>query len=196
MSQYRSTSTVAPRPSQTKIVATLGPASDSPETLVELIRAGVDVFRLNMAHGSQTSHGKTLKRIREAVDQTDSPVAVLADLAGPKMRLGTLPDDRMTLDADSLVRLVRGTESSIGEDGIPELTTTYEPLIDELRPGNRVLLVDGTVSIEVNPDPPGRQPARRRPFGPSTRAGRPRQRRLGGTERHRFRRSKLRPPAG
>ena len=137
------------RPSQTKIVATLGPASDSLEMLRRLIRAGVDVFRLNMAHGSQQTHGETLARIREASAELGQPVGVLADLAGPKIRLLQLPEDRMTLDAGATVRFVRNAADDVSPQGIACLKTTYEPLVDELRVGDRVLLVDGTVSVQV-----------------------------------------------
>ncbi|NOX54538.1 MAG: hypothetical protein GXP27_08890 [Planctomycetes bacterium] len=83
------------RPSQTKIVATVGPACAQTEQLADLIRTGVDVFRLNTAHGSHAEHQQRLEQIREASRQTGQVVAVLVDLAGPKIRLGKLPEDRL-----------------------------------------------------------------------------------------------------
>ena len=76
---------------RTKIVATVGPACRAEETLRGLIQAGVDVFRLNMAHGSIEEHEETLGRIRRVSDDLGRPVGVLVDLAGPKIRLGELP---------------------------------------------------------------------------------------------------------
>ena len=78
------------RPSQTKIIATVGPAILSVEKLVELIQAGVDVFRINAAHGTIESFASTLALIRQAEKEADAPIAVLMDLAGPKMRLGEI----------------------------------------------------------------------------------------------------------
>jgi pyruvate kinase len=172
------------RPSQTKIVATIGPASSSVEQLVALMEAGVDVFRLNMAHGEPAVQEVRLAAIRTASETVGRPVAVLTDLAGPKMRLGEIPGDQLICNAGERVRFVRSEEGrrekreGRGEESkglgtsvpsgacfpnskspntnpqslIPNpstLTTTYEPLLDELAVGDRVLLADGTVSLEV-----------------------------------------------
>ncbi len=80
---------------RTKIVATVGPACASSEQLGQLIAAGVDVFRLNMAHGSLQQHEAVLENIRGAAEQQDRPIGVLADLSGPKIRLGTLVGDTL-----------------------------------------------------------------------------------------------------
>jgi pyruvate kinase len=135
----------AGRFSKTKIVATIGPASESLERMTALIKAGVDVFRLNMAHGQPREHEVRLATIRKAVEQTGQMVAVLADLAGPKIRLGELPGGQMDCHAGAAVRFVRGT----GSNQPNELTATYEPLVDELAVGDRVMLADGTVSLIV-----------------------------------------------
>lgn len=162
-----SSPSVESRPSQTKIVATIGPASSSVEQLTGLLEAGVDVFRLNMAHGGPAEQEKRLAAIREASEIVGRPVAVLADLAGPKIRLGELPDGQMTCNAEDRVRFVRGLSDGQSEgkgsdhalrssgtchptDSAPrELTVTYEPLLDELAVGDRILLADGTVSLMV-----------------------------------------------
>ena len=136
---------LGPRPSHTKIVATLGPASSGVERIRGLMIAGVDVFRLNMAHASIEEHQATLTDIRAVSDELGRPVGVLADLSGPKIRLGRLPDDQLTFDVDQLITFVRGDESQ----NPGELTTTYPPLIDELAVGDRVMLADGTVSLSV-----------------------------------------------
>ena len=160
--------------SKTKIVATIGPACDSLDRLTALITAGVDVFRLNMAHGQRREHEVRLASIRQAMEQTGQFVAVLADLAGPKIRLGELPGGQMDCHAGAIVRFVRGSVAMQPQD----LTTTYEPLVDELAVGDRVMLADGTVSLVVeergngfrqmprgsaglDPQPAGRQSARR-----------------------------------
>ncbi len=135
----------AGRFSKTKIVATIGPACESLDRLTALIVAGVDVFRLNMAHGSRDEQELRLATVRRAMLQTGKFVAVLADLAGPKIRLGELPGGQMDCHAGASVRFVRGTVARQPWD----LTTTYEPLVDELAVGDRVMLADGTVSLVV-----------------------------------------------
>src|SRR6185295_15912380 len=95
---------------KTKIVATIGPASESPEMLERLLRAGVNVARLNFSHGDFTKHGAVIARIRSAARTTGRRVAIKADLPGPKMRLGTIepepiqlrPGDCLTLTADDI----------------------------------------------------------------------------------------------
>ncbi|MBN2024430.1 MAG: pyruvate kinase [Pirellulales bacterium] len=134
-----------PRPSQTKIVATVGPACASREKLAELIRAGVDVFRVNAAHGTREEHQDRLDDIRAVSGQLGQPVGVLVDLAGPKIRLGELPDGELSCLLDQQVRFVRGEKSERPTD----LVTTYAPLVDELAIGDRVVLADGTVSLVV-----------------------------------------------
>ena len=158
-----------PRPSQTKIVATVGPACDTRKQLAELLHAGVDVFRINMAHGKPSDQEPRLATIRAASEETGHPVAVLVDLAGPKIRLGELPGDELTLDAgdavvfprDQAAHHARSPETIDPDDtcqtdaetgsGQPVhwLTTNYAPLVDELQPNDRIMLADGTVSLEV-----------------------------------------------
>ena len=89
---------------RTKTVATIGPASSSPERLKQLIETGVDVFRLNMAHGSRPDHEAAIQKIRAAGDELQMPVGILVDLAGPKIRLGKLADDPLKLKKGKTVR--------------------------------------------------------------------------------------------
>ena len=96
---------------RTRIVATLGPASGSPAMLRRLLRAGVDVVRLNFSHGSHAWHRGLVRAVRRASAETGLPVAVLQDLAGPKMRVGLLQGDAARLRSGSLLQLV--------EDGAP-----------------------------------------------------------------------------
>jgi pyruvate kinase len=130
---------------RTKIVATIGPASREDTRLAELVAAGVDVFRLNLAHATQEEHDESVRRIRKASLEADRPVAILADLAGPKMRIGELPDGQKVLAFGDHIRFIRGEQA----DAPDELTTTYEPLIDELDAGDNVLLADGTIVLTV-----------------------------------------------
>ncbi|MCX7424989.1 MAG: pyruvate kinase [Planctomycetia bacterium] len=134
-----------PRPSQTKIVATVGPACNTIDELVELIRAGVDVFRVNTAHGTRDDFQQRVDAIREAAGKVGQPVAILADLAGPKIRLGVLPGDKLDCIAGQRVRFVRGETATASGD----LVTTYPALLDELDVGDHVMLADGTVSLVV-----------------------------------------------
>ena len=130
---------------RTKVVATLGPASHGEEAIRGLVEAGVDVFRLNMAHGSIDEHAESLARIRRVSEALARPIGVLADLAGPKIRLGELPGGATDLAEGEHVSFVRGTEAH----GPGEFTVTYEPLVDELSLGDSVMLADGTISLVV-----------------------------------------------
>ncbi len=133
------------RPSHTKIVATIGPASREPATLAALIRAGVDVCRLNAAHNDRPGLQALLDAVHTVAAELGQPVGVLVDLAGPKIRLGELPEGRLQCDVGDTVRFVRGESSS--RPG--ELTTTYAALIDDLEVGDRVMLADGMVALSV-----------------------------------------------
>jgi pyruvate kinase len=93
---------------RTKIVATIGPASDSPGALVELIEAGVDVVRLNLSHGTLDGQLVRLERVRRAADEAGKFVGVLADLPGPKIRSGPMPEGGMTFTAGQRLMLVPG----------------------------------------------------------------------------------------
>ena len=137
---------------RSKIVATVGPACASQEKLGELIAAGVDLFRMNMAHGDTKQHEEMLKNIRSAADAQDRPIGILADLAGPKIRLGTLLEDPLECPVGAKFDFVPGTESKTPD----ELTTNYELLLEELSEGDRVLLSDGTVGMKVIGKSPNR----------------------------------------
>lgn len=130
---------------RTKIVATLGPATASEDSLAELALAGADVFRINTAHGDRQEHQKRFEAVRAVSRRLGQPIAILVDLAGPKIRLGELPAGQLRCEPGAIVRFVRGREAA----GPNELTTTYQPLVDELAVGNRVMLADGTVCLVV-----------------------------------------------
>lgn len=131
---------------KTKIIATVGPASESVERLAELILAGADVFRLNMAHGKPEWREGVLGRIRDVSTRLGVSVGVLADLGGPKIRLGPIPGGSLQCEAGQVLRFV----TNGGAGGDPrDLTSTYPSLISELTVGDLVLLADGTVSMRV-----------------------------------------------
>ncbi len=143
------------RPSRTKIVATLGPASNSNEMLQKLLFAGVDVFRINAAHGTQKDFELTVRNIRNASQKTGMPVAILMDLGGPKIRLGKLPNDELKLETDGTVAFISSKFQAKAETcpelaGIPCVTCSYEPLVNELRSGDRIVLADGSVELRVS----------------------------------------------
>jgi pyruvate kinase len=135
---------------KTKIVATLGPASSSPERLRELVAAGADVFRLNFAHGNYDSHALVVGHIRALSKELQRPIGILGDLSGPKIRLGELPEEGFRCRIGERVEFVRTPDPARPE----LLTCTYEPLIDDLRPDDRVLLADGTVVLRVESSDP------------------------------------------
>ncbi|MGH3393561.1 MAG: pyruvate kinase, partial [Streptosporangiaceae bacterium] len=128
-----------------KIVATLGPASSSPEQIAALVAAGLDVARLNMSHGTRDSHLKVYRAVRAASDEAGRSVGVLVDLQGPKIRLGTF--------AGGPVRLVAGKLFTITADDVPGddvlASTTFPGLADDVRPGDQILVDDGRVVLEV-----------------------------------------------
>jgi pyruvate kinase len=130
---------------RTKIIATLGPASSSVEVIEQLIRAGVDVFRLNLSHGSHEDHRIAYERVREAAAKLERPTAVLADLCGPKLRVGRFSGGRIDLTGGS--RVVVTTRDVIGESGL--IPSQYPHLADDVRPGDRILLDDGVLELRV-----------------------------------------------
>ena len=130
---------------KTKIVATVGPASASHEKLTELVSAGVDVFRLNFAHGTYEWFDQVVGWIRQVSAELQQPIAILADLAGPKIRLGELPPEGLRCRHGAKLEVGRNVEPG----RLDHLTCTYEQLIDDLRVNDRVLLADGSVSLRV-----------------------------------------------
>lgn len=130
---------------RTKIVATVGPACEDEAILTELVNHGVDVFRINAAHGSQTDYARVLAKIKKVREATGFQVGVLLDLAGPKIRLGKLFQEPLEVDVGTELTFVRGEVSTAAN----ELTSNYPKLIDELVLGARVMLADGMISMQV-----------------------------------------------
>ena len=130
---------------RTKIVATIGPASDSPEQLEALFRAGVNVARLNLSHGPVESHLEKLRLVRAAAERVDHQVGVLADLPGPKVRAGKFAEGGVALDAGAKVRLRPGQDPSDAD----LIHVDYSTLLDDVRPGDPILIGDGGICLRV-----------------------------------------------
>jgi pyruvate kinase len=131
---------------KTKIVATVGPASRSDDKLRELMQAGVNVFRLNMSHGDQADHATAIQSIRRIAIELFLPIAILIDLQGPKIRLGAMQDDNpVSLRAGQ--KFVLTTEAAAGSS--EKASISYKLLPQEVKPGDRILVDDGLVELEV-----------------------------------------------
>ena len=133
---------------RTKIVATLGPASESPAVLEEMLAAGVDVVRLNLSHGTLAAHVERLHAVRATADRLERVVAVLADLPGPKVRSGQFPAGGVQLVEGSQVELVAGIDDGATSDQ-SRITVDYPSLVDDLRVGDRIVLGDGAITLEI-----------------------------------------------
>jgi pyruvate kinase len=128
---------------RTKIVATLGPASDTPERLRALVAAGMDAARLNLSHGSHEDHAERAQRIREAAAEVGRPIALIADLQGPKLRVGALEEPVVLKRGD---RITVSPEDECNGDELPIAPAVIG---DVLKPGHDVLIDDGRVRLRV-----------------------------------------------
>jgi pyruvate kinase len=131
---------------RTKIVATLGPASSSAEVVRQLIKAGMDVARLNFSHGTHADHARQVATLRALSRELDTPVTILQDLQGPKIRVGHLPGGETTLASDEIVSLVPEADFGGRERVVP---IDYPHLAESAKPGMHVLLDDGSLELEV-----------------------------------------------
>ncbi len=130
---------------KTKIICTLGPASSSVGTLVDLIASGTGIVRLNFSHGTEEQKGQVLKNVHQAVERAGVGVSVLQDLQGPKIRIGELSVPSIELRQGE--KLVITTEPLVGGPG--RVSTTYEALSRDVRPGADILLDDGKLRLKV-----------------------------------------------
>ncbi|MFB3738233.1 MAG: pyruvate kinase [Candidatus Velamenicoccus archaeovorus] len=128
-----------------KLVCTLGPASGTEGGVRALAEAGTDVFRVNLSHGDPATHAELVRLVRAAASELGRDLAVMADLPGPKIRLGELAEEPLRLDAGTAFAL-RADERPGDASGAP---TTYPGLARDVRPGDRVLLADGAVELVV-----------------------------------------------
>ncbi len=134
---------------RTKIIATIGPAVGTPETLYSIFEAGVDICRLNFSHGDLTKHAEMLKLIRDTSARFDHPVAVLGDLCGPKIRLGQVAN----VDSTGGMPVQPGDEVVVQRDAMIgenlRVSTTLETFVDDVKFGDRILIEDGMLRFIV-----------------------------------------------
>jgi pyruvate kinase len=132
---------------RTKIVATIGPASREPDTLLAMVRAGMDVARLNYSHGTLAEHEETVRRVRDAAGKAGRPVAILQDLPGPKLRIGPLREDLVELKPGDVVTFTCGEER---EGDARHMSITWPGLAAALAKGEILYLADGSVRLRVS----------------------------------------------
>ena len=130
---------------KTKIVATLGPSSSSPERIRELFDAGVDVFRLNFSHSTHDDHAESHRIIRALEDETGRPICILQDLQGPKIRVGTLKDDGFDIETGSTVRFLPEGEAGDAQS----IPLPHPEIFAAIMPGQTLLIDDGRLRLEV-----------------------------------------------
>nr|HQU38274.1 pyruvate kinase [Chitinophagales bacterium] len=130
---------------RTKIIATLGPASGNEEMIRKLVQSGVDVFRLNMSHGDHAYHKKTIKLIRKINKDLGTYVAILADLQGPKIRLGMVEENLPPLKKNA--ELIITTKELLGNN--EQVYITYPAFAKDVEPGDTILIDDGKIEGRV-----------------------------------------------
>jgi pyruvate kinase len=130
---------------RTKIIATIGPASESEQTLTKLIQAGMNVARLNFSHGSYPDHAACIERIRRLSHELSRPIAILQDLQGPKIRTGILARESVQLIKGQTLTLT--TQPVVGDANL--VSVDYPALSRSVKPGNRILLDDGQLELSV-----------------------------------------------
>lgn len=130
---------------KTKIVCTIGPASQSPQILERLIRAGMNVARLNFSHGTQLDHQKVIAAVRQIAANLNKPVAILQDLAGPKIRVGQIESGEIILKPGA--RFILTTRQVPGNE--KEVSVSYGRLPQDVKPGDSLLLSDGALELKV-----------------------------------------------
>ena len=130
---------------KTKIICTIGPASDSPEMLERMLEAGMNIARLNFSHGDFHEHGELIKRIRAAAGKTGKDVAIMADLPGPKIRIGNLAEEEVELENGALFTLT--TEEVLGD--ADQVSVTLSELPQVVHPGDILFINDGLIQVQV-----------------------------------------------
>jgi pyruvate kinase len=129
----------------TKIICTIGPASESIEQIQKLIGAGMDVARLNFSHGTFEEHRRAIENIREASKRTGEHIGILQDLSGPKIRTGALKDKSVVLQEGTTLTFT--TQDILGS--AERVSTTYKNLPKDVEPKDVILLDDGKMSVRV-----------------------------------------------
>jgi pyruvate kinase len=147
--QRRTGDAVLTAPRRAKIVCTIGPATASPERIASLVAAGMDVARLNFSHGGHGFHAEAYSDVRAASDAAGRAVGVLADLQGPKLRIGRLVAGSVILAGGARVVVTADADAADEPGTADRLFTSYAALADDVRPGDAILLADGTVVLTV-----------------------------------------------
>lgn len=138
-------------PRRCKILCTLGPSSSTPEVIGALIDAGMNACRLNLSHGSHDVHTKTYRAIRQEASRRGVAVAILADLQGPKLRVGKIPGEGFKLEAGHKLLISTDPNDPVEQDGgTARVTTTYERLTQDVKAGDRILIDDGNIELTAN----------------------------------------------
>lgn len=132
---------------RTKIVATIGPASQDGGTLLRMVQAGMDVARLNYSHGTPEGHAETVRRVRDAAAKAGRPVAILQDLPGPKLRIGALREDIVELTPGERLTISAGETGQLGD--ARHMSITWDGLADSVAPEDILYLADGSVRLRV-----------------------------------------------
>ncbi|TGK04818.1 pyruvate kinase [Leptospira semungkisensis] len=131
---------------KTKMVCTIGPSSSDENILTALLRAGMDIARMNFSHGTHEDHKQVFQKLRKCESESGVPLGIMADLQGPKIRTGKLRVPQVELEKGNKIRLLADTEYLGDSEAIG---TTYPAMIEDLRPGDKLLVDDGKLVLEV-----------------------------------------------
>lgn len=129
----------------TKIVATIGPASNNPDTVRAMIQAGMNVARINFSHGDQEGHGEVIDMVRRIAEEESAVVAILCDIQGPKIRIGTVADEPLMLEPGDQIKFT--LDNVPGEDGL--ISLPHPEFVQDISTGTHLLLDDGNLQLEV-----------------------------------------------
>lgn len=135
-----------PLQKKTKIIATVGPASNTKETLLKLVQAGANVFRLNFSHGTHKDHAKVIANINELNDEMNLNICKIQDLQGPKIRIGEVKDNGVEIKPNDILT-ISVTKEDIGD--ARQIGTTYKGLVNDVKVGEPILIDDGNLQLEV-----------------------------------------------
>lgn len=131
---------------RTKIVATIGPASNSKSTILQMVQQGMNVARLNFSHGSYQDHAQIVTLLRSVSQELNTPITILQDLQGPKIRVGMLPDEGIALKVGEKLTLVPQSEA---KDNLAAISIDYPFLAEEAQPGEQILIDDGLLELKI-----------------------------------------------
>ena len=132
-------------PHRTKIVATVGPACANPETLRQMILAGANTFRLNFSHGSHEVHQRSIRLIRQVENELNTPVGILQDLQGPKIRVGKFKNGKIELKKDQIVEIT--IDATLGDDGL--IPSDFPEIVNSVELNDEILMDDGLIAVRV-----------------------------------------------